>query len=155
MDTAINSGDFVCDANGHLIELSGYDELLQRVLIRLNIKQGSFVYDNSLGSRLYTLKPTDANIKNRALAMVREALADITEVVVEDVSGNGSQTDAGWCEGWKAVEQTGLCAGMTKACPIEVPATDINRRKGKTVILQPLTISTTAFGVAKIDTSVE
>ena len=85
MDTAINSGDFVCDANGHLIELSGYDELLQRVLIRLNIKQGSFVYDNSLGSRLYTLKPTDANIKNRALAMVREALADITEVVVEDV----------------------------------------------------------------------
>ena len=76
-------------------------------------------------------------------------------VVVEDVFGNGSQTDAGWCEGWKAVEQTGLCAGMTKACPIEVPATDINRRKGKTVILQPLTISTTAFGVAKIDTSVE
>ncbi len=85
LDTAISSGDFICDSKGYLIELSGYDELLQRILIRLTIKQGSFVYDTSLGSRLYTLKPTDINIKNRALSMIREALADVTEVIVDDV----------------------------------------------------------------------
>lgn len=85
MDTAINSGDFICDSKGYLIELSGYDELLQRVLIRLTVKQGSFAYDTSLGSRLYTLKPTDINIKNRALSMIREALADVTEVIVDNV----------------------------------------------------------------------
>ena len=85
MDTAISNGDFICDSKGLPFELTGYDELLQRVLIRLTVKKGSFIYDTSLGSRLYTLKATDGNIKERALSLVREALINISEVVVEDV----------------------------------------------------------------------
>ena len=85
MDTAISNGDFICDSKGVPVELTGYDELLQRVLIRLTVKKGSFIYDTSLGSRLYTLKATDGNIKERALSLVREALIDISEVVIEDV----------------------------------------------------------------------
>ena len=85
MDTAISNGDFICDSKGVPVELTGYDELLQRVLIRLTVKKGSFIYDTSLGSRLYTLKASDGNIKERALSLVREALIDISEVVVEDV----------------------------------------------------------------------
>lgn len=85
MDTAICNGDFIRDSKGRPIELTGYDELLQRVLIRLTIKKGSFVYDKSLGSRLYTLKSTDGNLKENALALIREALVDINEVSVDDV----------------------------------------------------------------------
>ena len=88
MDTAISNGDFVCNSKGYPLTLTGYDELLQRVLIRLSVKKGSFVYDSSLGSRLYTLKISDINIKERALSLVQEALADISEVVVEGVRTN-------------------------------------------------------------------
>lgn len=82
----ISDGDFVCDSRGYPIEVSNYDELLQRVLIQLTVKKGSFVYDNSLGSRLYTLKSGDINIKERALSLIREALFDINEIIVNDVS---------------------------------------------------------------------
>lgn len=85
MDTAVSSGDFVCDSRKHPIELSGYEEILQRVLIRLGVKKGSFVYDKNLGSRLYTLKSTDKNIREKALSLVREALIDIREVIVDNV----------------------------------------------------------------------
>ena len=85
MDTAISNGDFICDSKGIPVELTGYDELLQRVLIRLTVKKGSFIYDTLLGSRLYTLKSTDGNLKERALSLVREALVDISEVIVDDV----------------------------------------------------------------------
>lgn len=85
MDTAISNGDFVCDSRKNPVEISGYEELLQRVLIRLGVKKGSFVYDKDLGSRLYTLKSTDINLGEKALSLVREALTDINEVIVENV----------------------------------------------------------------------
>ena len=85
MDTAVSNGNFICDSRKHLVELNGYDEILQRVLIRLGVKKGSFVYDKKLGSRLYTLKATDGNIAQRALSLVREALIDIGEVTVDNV----------------------------------------------------------------------
>lgn len=85
LDTAISNGDFLCNSRGTPIELAGYEELLQRVLIRLTVKKGSFVYDKSLGSRLYTLKATDGKIKGRALALAREALIEVPEVTVDDV----------------------------------------------------------------------
>lgn len=86
MDTAISNGDFIRDSKGYPVELTGYDELLQRVLMRLMIKKGSFIYDTSLGSRLYTLKATQSNVKEHALSLVREALININEVVVDDVN---------------------------------------------------------------------
>lgn len=85
MDTALSNGDFICDTRKNLVELTGYDELLQRVLIRLGVKKGSFVYDKNLGSRLYTLKASSGNLNEKALALVREALLDMPEVLVESV----------------------------------------------------------------------
>lgn len=85
LDTAISSGDFIFDSYGQPMELGGYEEILQRVLIRLGVKKGSFVYDENLGSRLYTLKSTDKNIREKALSLVREALINIREVIVENV----------------------------------------------------------------------
>lgn len=93
MDTAISNGDFLRNSTGTPVEIHGYEEILQRVLIRLTVKKGSFIYDNSLGSRLYTLKASDVNLKERALSLVREALIDVPEVTVNDVqtalSNNG------------------------------------------------------------------
>lgn len=85
MDTAVSNGDFVFDSRKKLIEIDGYEEILQRVLIRLGVKKGSFVYDESLGSKLSTLKATDKNINYKALTLVKEALIDISEVIVDNV----------------------------------------------------------------------
>ena len=85
MDTALSNGDFIFDARKNLVELTGYDELLQRVLIRLGVKKGSFVYDKNLGSRLYTLKASSGNLNEKALSLVREGLLDVPDVLVEGV----------------------------------------------------------------------
>ncbi len=85
MDTAVSNGDFAFDSRKKLIEIDGYEEVLQRVLIRLGVKKGSFVYDESLGSQLSTLKVTDKNINYKALTLVKEALIDINEVIVDNV----------------------------------------------------------------------
>lgn len=86
MDTALKDGDFYLGTTGKPIAISGIKELLQRVLIRLTVKKGSFIYDKDLGSDLYTLKNTNKDIKNQAIIMVKEALADMREIEVEDIS---------------------------------------------------------------------
>ena len=86
MDTALKDGDFYLGTTGKPIVISGIKELLQRVLIRLTVKKGSFIYDKNLGSNLYTLKNTNKDIKNQAIIMVKEALVDIREIEVDDIS---------------------------------------------------------------------
>lgn len=86
MDTAINSGDFLLDSRGFPSVVSGIPEILQRVLIRLTVKKGSFIYDTNLGSDLYKLKAGSKNIKGEALNMIREAISPLYGVEVDDVS---------------------------------------------------------------------
>lgn len=85
MDTAINNGDFLLNSNSRPYLISQPEEIIQQVLIRLTVKKGSFIYDPSLGSKLYTLKSSHGNIKNRVLSIVREALSPIPHVVVDNV----------------------------------------------------------------------
>ena len=86
MDTALKDGDFYLGTTGKPIAISGIKELLQRVLIRLTVRKGSFIYNKNLGSNLYTLKNTNKDIKNQAIIMVKEALADMKEIEVDDIS---------------------------------------------------------------------
>lgn len=87
MDTAISNGDFMLDSNGIPISIYGIQEILQRALIRLTVRKGSFIYDTNLGSDLYELKKTTStSIKSRALSMVKEALKPMSNVLVDDVS---------------------------------------------------------------------
>ena len=84
MDTAIANGDWTVNGNGIPVVLSGFEEQLQRAFIRLSIKQGSFAYDPLLGSRLYTLKPTDSDLNEKALSLAQEALhKDMPQVTVQ------------------------------------------------------------------------
>ncbi len=85
MDTLLSSGDIALDARGRPTVISGVDELLQRALIRLTVKKGSFVYDPELGSRLYTLRAGSVNLQETAESMVREALSPLTELTVNSV----------------------------------------------------------------------
>lgn len=88
MDTAINNGDFLLDSRNLPFTISGVEEILQRALMRLTIKKGSFIYDPNIGSKLYTLKASSGNIQAKALCLVREALSDMTQVIVDNVSVN-------------------------------------------------------------------
>ena len=86
MDTALFNGDFLCDSRGFPITISGINEILQRILIRLSVKKGKFVYDKDLGSELYKLDINEENAEARALSLVREALSDIKNIKVKEVS---------------------------------------------------------------------
>lgn len=86
MDTALNNGEFLLDVRGRPVQISGIQEILQQVLIKLTIKKGSFIYNPNLGSELHTLQLTKDNLQANALMLVKEALKDMLEVVVENVN---------------------------------------------------------------------
>ena len=86
MDTALFNGDFLCDSRGFPIKISGVNEILQRILIRLSVEKGKFIYDRNLGSELHKLDINEGNANARALSLVREALSDVRNVVVKEVS---------------------------------------------------------------------
>lgn len=87
MDTLLVSGDHYTDARGLPVALEGSRELVQRVLIRLQVRKGSFALDPSLGSELYRLRRSADEQNNRvAMGYVQEALADMPEVSVYGVT---------------------------------------------------------------------
>ena len=85
MDTALNKGDFYTNDRNRLVTIYDNEELLQRALIRLCVKKGSFIYDKNLGSRLYTLTHNTRDIKTKVIAYAKEALLDMNGITVDDV----------------------------------------------------------------------
>lgn len=85
MDTALNKGDFYTNDRNRLVTIYDNEELLQRALIRLCVKRGSFLYDKNLGSRLYTLTHNTKDIKAKVIAYAKEALLDMNDIIVDDV----------------------------------------------------------------------
>ena len=82
MDTAISNGDFMLDSNGIPISIYGIQEILQRALIRLTVRKGSFIYDTNLGSDLYKLKKTTSTSnKSRALSMVNKIKSSCSRII--------------------------------------------------------------------------
>lgn len=89
MDTALNNGDFLLTSNGHPVQICDIEELLQRALIRLCVKKGSFIYDRNLGSELYKLRAyySDGNtLREMAKRKVVEAIKPIEQLSVENVT---------------------------------------------------------------------
>ena len=56
MDTAIAKGDFATDVGGIPKVISGLEQQLQQVYLRLKGRRGCFCYDPFFGSRLHTLQ---------------------------------------------------------------------------------------------------
>lgn len=89
MALLLKDGDYVADERGGLRTVEGTQDLLQRVLFRLQARRGSFPFLTKLGSRLYLLprgKPGDrqALARQYAAEALREEDVEVTEVTVED-----------------------------------------------------------------------
>ena len=55
MELKIKDRDYVADGAGGLVRVSGWEELLERVLFKLSVRRGSFALAPELGSKLHLL----------------------------------------------------------------------------------------------------
>lgn len=84
MTTKLLDGDFATNKYGHLLPAVGSDEIIERALIRLRVKKGSFVFNKELGSELHLLDLNSTD-ENQLMAVVCDALSPIQEVQVTEV----------------------------------------------------------------------
>ncbi len=93
MELKIKDRDYVADGAGGLVRVSGWDELLERVLFRLSVRCGSFALVPELGSKLHLLwREKGESRATAAKQYVAEALADeegLSVMGVELVEKNG------------------------------------------------------------------
>lgn len=94
MDTQIKDGDFVLDGRGRPVVVTGLKEILQQIMIRLTVKKGSFVYNPNLGSDLYKLYQYSSELESRAFLMVHEAISDMEDVFLENVTITQDDNDS-------------------------------------------------------------
>lgn len=77
MALKLRDGDYVPDGVGGLRRAEGREALLQRVMLRLTARRGSFPFLPELGSRLHQLgKVPSAQRQAAAAQYAAEALAD-------------------------------------------------------------------------------
>ena len=76
MELKIKDRDYVADGAGGLVRVSGWDELLERVLFKLSVRCGSFALVPELGSKLHLLWREKGESRATAKQYVAEALAD-------------------------------------------------------------------------------
>lgn len=94
MDTLLAGGDHYLDRRGLPVSLTGEDEIIQRALIRLSVRRGSFVYDPALGSELHRLRGAKTAVLGQlALSYAQEALAPMRGVTVRQAEAARSGRD--------------------------------------------------------------
>lgn len=87
MELKLEEKDYQAAETGGLKTVSGGEEVLQRVLLKLSARRGSFPFLPRLGSRLYLLGREAAGQRQGAAeAYVKEALADEQELSVTNVT---------------------------------------------------------------------
>lgn len=87
MELKIRNRDYVSDGAGGLVCVSGWDELLERVLFKLSVRRGSFALAPELGSELHLLwREKGESRATAAKQFVAEALAEETDLTVSDVT---------------------------------------------------------------------
>lgn len=87
MELKIKDRDYVADGMGGLVRVSGWDELLERVLFKLSVRRGSFSLLPELGSKLHLLRrEKGGNRTSAAKQYAAEALADEAGLTVTDAA---------------------------------------------------------------------
>lgn len=93
MDTKLTDRDQAVSPAGLPFAVTGREELLQRVLIRLSVPRGRFLPDPELGSRLYRMpRGTEEQMESYARFAIGEALfgldwAELTDLQVRAEPG--------------------------------------------------------------------
>lgn len=96
MELKLRDGAYVISPAGLPETVSGAEEILQRALLRLAARRGSFWPDPEYGSRLHTLcrlKPGQRASAARLFAA--EALEGERDVILEDVTYTPGEGDGG------------------------------------------------------------
>ena len=87
MEIRLDNGEYVTDDLGMTQRVTGNEEILQRVMMRLRARRGAFWPDRDYGSRLWTLgRIPKSQRPNAARQFAAEALADEKDVELLDVS---------------------------------------------------------------------
>jgi hypothetical protein len=95
MTLLLDQGDYVLTSSGQLRSLTGMEEVLQRVLLKLTARRGGFPLLPELGSRLYQLlRHAPSDREALAKQYVLEALSDETQLTVTDVTLHTTDGDA-------------------------------------------------------------
>lgn len=74
MDTLLSHRDHALDKRGFPAAITGRQALIQRLLIRLSVRRGSFLPNPELGSRLHTLSAAGPLADRLALHCAQQAL---------------------------------------------------------------------------------
>lgn len=84
MDTWLDKGDHGTDGRGLPLAIDGEREWAQQAMIRLCVPRGSFVLDRELGSRFYSMNPSQPRqlLEEQALLYAREALLPMADAQV-------------------------------------------------------------------------
>lgn len=82
MDIRINNRDIVILPSGYPETVSGLDEVIQRVRIKLGARKGAFAYDRSLGIDEGSIAANRQNSCSTAESIINEALIG-TDVYVK------------------------------------------------------------------------
>lgn len=83
MDLLLENGDFKKDSAGKPIQIGGFEELKQRIYIRLKARLGGFIYDRKLGSEI------TADVENNQLVgIIRKSLPELFDVELLSASIN-------------------------------------------------------------------
>lgn len=81
MELKLTDGKYTLGTYLAPVELEELDELLQRVIMKLKVRRGTFLPQPDYGSRLHLLSRTKpSNRETAARQYVLEALADETEL---------------------------------------------------------------------------
>lgn len=95
MDLMLRDGDYEADGRGGVRTVAGGEEILQRVLLRLNARRGALPWMPELGSQLWRLgrvKPAQRLALARqyvAQALEPEEDLEVEEVRLEEEAGRG------------------------------------------------------------------
>lgn len=86
VDFMLESGDLVKKGLGDIQMVTGIQSKKQSMMIRLTVERGSFIYDETLGSRLKLLyREKRSKIPKMAESYVREALEPEDDIAIEKV----------------------------------------------------------------------
>ena len=83
-DILLENGDVKRGADGYPRAVTGVEALIQRAMVRLSVRRGSFAPDPELGGLLHTLAAAPPGQQNAlALSLARQALSALPQVLVE------------------------------------------------------------------------